>query len=93
MGRNDGPNSPRTTPDRAFGAALRAVRLERGLTQETLAFEAGYDRSYISLLEHGRYSPSLNAIYRLARALTITPSLLIARTEATVNAIPDRDTV
>lgn len=79
-----------TTPDQAFGWALRAVRTERGLSQEGLAFAAGYDRSYISLLEHGRYSPSLNAIFRLARALDVRPSVLLVRTEEVVDTIPDR---
>ncbi len=78
------------TPDRAFGRALRAVRTERGLSQEGLAFDAGYDRSYISLLENGRYSPSLNAIFRLARALAVRPSALLARAEDTVDTIPAR---
>ncbi len=83
-------NTGAMTPDRAFGRALRAVRAERGLSQEGLAFESGYDRSYISLLEHGRYSPSLNAVFRLARALAVRPSALLARTEDAVDTIPDR---
>lgn len=78
------------TPDRAFGRALREARAARGLSQEGLGFAAGYDRSYISLLENGRYSPSLVAIFRLARALDIRPSALLARAEEAVDTIPGR---
>jgi hypothetical protein len=39
---------------RAFGLALRAARLERGLSQEDLAERGDFDRTYPSLLEHGR---------------------------------------
>jgi transcriptional regulator with XRE-family HTH domain len=91
MGRDEGTDNAGTTPDRAFGRALRAVRLERGLSQETLAFEAGYDRSYVSLLEHGHYSPSLIAIFRLARALRVRPSALLVLTEEAVETVPDRE--
>ena len=92
MKREDGAknNTGVMTPDLAFGRALRAVRDERGVSQEQLAFDAGYDRSYISLLENGHYSPSLIAVFRLAQALDIRPSALLARTEAAVNIIPAR---
>ena len=91
MGRDAGAdNAGATTPDRGFGRALRAARVARGLSQEALAFEAGYDRSYISLLEHGRYSASLNTVFRLARALAVRPSALLAQFEEGVDAIPER---
>ena len=63
----------------AFSAALRASRLERGLTQEALAFSAGVDRTFIGLLETGRRQPSLSVIFALAQALSQTPQDLVAR--------------
>jgi Helix-turn-helix len=36
------------------GKELRAARQQAGMTQEELAFKAGVDRSYISLLENDR---------------------------------------
>jgi transcriptional regulator with XRE-family HTH domain len=77
------------TPDEAFGQALRELRTARRLSQERLAHESGQDRSYISLLESGRYSPSLTTIFRLARALAIAPSALLARVEPLVDVIPE----
>lgn len=70
------------TPEQAFGRVLRALRQERGFSQEALALDSGYDRTYIGLLEQGRRSPSLGAIYRLARALAVAPSDVLRRVEA-----------
>ncbi len=78
------------TPDEAFGEMLRALRAERKLSQERLALESGHDRSYISLLERGRNSPTLDTIFRLAKVLAIKPSEMIARMETDVQSIPER---
>ncbi|MBP8275912.1 MAG: helix-turn-helix transcriptional regulator [Propionivibrio sp.] len=68
--------------NRAFGKALREIRKEKGYTQETLAFECELDRTYISLLELGRNSPTLDTLLALSRALGIPLSVLAARIEA-----------
>jgi transcriptional regulator with XRE-family HTH domain len=60
----------------AFGARLRAVRVERQVSQETLAELADLDRTYISLLERGKRNPSLACVANLARALSVTISEL-----------------
>ncbi len=72
----------------AFGAVLREARKERGLSQEGLGFESGYHRTYVSLLERGLKSPSLQTIFELARALDIRPSELLARVERTTHFKP-----
>lgn len=64
-----------------FGDELRKARQEAGMTQETLAFEAELDRTYISRLEHNKKSPTLDALFRICRALGISASTLIARVE------------
>lgn len=56
-------------PEIAFGIVLRKLRKERALSQETLAFETGIERNYISLLELGRNSVSIKIIFKLAPAL------------------------
>jgi transcriptional regulator with XRE-family HTH domain len=66
---------------RAFAQALSKLRGERHLTQEALASESGYHPKYISLLEQGRYSPSLTTILELSEALQISASDLVSRVE------------
>jgi transcriptional regulator with XRE-family HTH domain len=66
---------------RAFARALYQLRQERHLTQEALAFESGYHPKYISLLERGKYSPSLTTILELADVLQMSGAELIARVE------------
>ena len=58
---------------RTFGGVLRELRGRRGLSQEDLGFDSGYHRTYISLLERGHRTPSLEAIFELARALGVEP--------------------
>lgn len=64
-----------------FGAVLREARLAAGLTQEELSFRAGLDRAYISQLENDHKSPTLDTLFRLADALGVRASVLIARVE------------
>jgi transcriptional regulator with XRE-family HTH domain len=71
-----------SAPEQVFGRVLQQLRRERGLSQERLAEESGCHRTYISLLERGRYSPSLTMLFQLASALNVTPSLLLTRVEA-----------
>lgn len=79
------------TPEEAFGKVLRDIRQEHSLSQEELGFESGYHRTYISLLERGRKSPSLNTIFQLAAALGISPSDILRGTEARVSRVTRRD--
>ena len=66
---------------RAFARALLQLRHDRKLTQEALAFESGYHPKYISLLERGKYSPSLTTILELAEALNVSAADFVARVE------------
>lgn len=64
-----------------IGAELQRARLQAGLTQEELARRAKVDRSYISLLENDKKSPTLDMVFRLCDVLQVRPSSLIARIE------------
>ncbi len=66
-------------PNTVFGEHLRQLRKAAGLTQEELAFRVGLDRTYISLLERGIKSPTLNTFFRLCAALNQNPSEIIAQ--------------
>jgi len=52
-----------------FGQQLRAMRLKRGLSQQTVAERCGSNYPYISELERGLKVPTLTMILRLASAL------------------------
>lgn len=69
-------------PEKAFGLVLRELRLQRGLSQEALGFEADLQRNYISMLELAQCAPTLTSIYKLATALSIRPSEFLVRMEA-----------
>lgn len=68
-------------PEVAFGRALRKLRKNRQMSQEELAFEAGVERNYVSLLELGRNSASVKVVFKLASALKLRPSQLIEAAE------------
>lgn len=60
------------------GENVRRWRLERGLTQEQLAFEAQIDLTYLGGIERGRRNPSLMVIARVALSLQVRPADLVA---------------
>ena len=70
-----------SSPEAAFGQVLRQIRAGRSLSQDELAFRAGYHRTYIGQLERGEKSPSLRTIYNLAKTLGVAPSALLRRVE------------
>lgn len=69
----------------AFGLIVRELRTLRHMTQEQLAFESGLSRTYISLLELGERSPTLDTAMALCAALRITLSDLFQRVDASLN--------
>jgi transcriptional regulator with XRE-family HTH domain len=68
-----------------FGAALRRLRLAAGMSQEQLGLEAGVQRNFISLIETGQNQPTISTIVKLARALGMKASELVAEAEADVD--------
>jgi transcriptional regulator with XRE-family HTH domain len=79
-------DSPKNHKDKSIeqtvGQILRQLRQERGLSQEELALESGYHRTYISQLERGQKNPSLRTIFQLAKALEVEPSEIIERVQS-----------
>jgi len=78
-------------PEIVFGQVLQEIRQQKGLSQEGLGFESGYHRTYVSLLERGRKSPSLTTIFQLARALGVMPSFILERVESRLSLTTKRD--
>ena len=61
------------TIEEAVGQELRFYRTQKGLSQETLGFEASLHRTYISLIERGLKSPTISTTVRICNALEIAP--------------------
>jgi len=72
-------------PDRlnaVLGAVLRQFREAAGVSQEALSFQCGVHRTYISLVERGRNSPSIKTLWAITAALDVRPSEVFAAVEA-----------
>ena len=65
----------------ALAGKLRELRQERGITQERLAFLAQLHPTYISMLENGRKSPTVDALERISCALGVRISTIFASAE------------
>jgi transcriptional regulator with XRE-family HTH domain len=65
----------------ALGRAIRELRKQRGLSQEGLAEAAGMHRTYVGGIERGERNVSFANILRLADALGVPASLLLAHYE------------
>lgn len=63
----------------AFGEAVRAARLEQGISQEALADLAGLDRSYMGGIERGEHNVALINIQKVATALDLSIADLMAQ--------------
>lgn len=54
-----------------FGARVRALRTEKGWSQEDFAFECGLHRTYIGAVERGERNVSLENIKKIADTFKI----------------------
>jgi transcriptional regulator with XRE-family HTH domain len=81
-GRPTGATTFEAAPARAFGEAVRSLRTEDGIAQETLAHLAGIERSHMGKIERGEHMPTLAMILRIARALGRSAGELVLETEA-----------
>jgi transcriptional regulator with XRE-family HTH domain len=61
-----------------FGERIRELREKRGLTQEKLAQASDLTTSFVSNIERGAKSPSLNSLLKLARGLKIDAAELVS---------------
>lgn len=55
-----------------FGRRIRSLRLERGMSQEELALNAGITPAYLGMVERGEKNPTLVTIEKLCGAIGIT---------------------
>jgi len=77
--------TPTETADLApvVGTNLRRLRTRRGLSLERLAQISGVSRAMLGQIELGQSAPTINVLWKIARALEVTFSALIsARTQS-----------
>ena len=69
------------TKTKAFGKALKKIRVKKKLTQANLSLQANLARVYISELEYGKKSPSIETIFKISKALNVKCPKLMDLTE------------
>lgn len=62
---------------RKVAGRIKALRTEKGITQQQLAAMLDYEKSNMSRLESGKVNIKLNTIYKIAQALKISMSELV----------------
>lgn len=60
---------------------VRRIRVDRGIPQEQLAYDAGIDNSYMSGLELGKANPTIDLLERIAETLGVPLSDLLIQPE------------
>ena len=63
---------PSEQPQPALGKAIRQLRRERGVSQETIAYEAGVTSGTLSLIERGLSNPTWGTVKGIAAALDVS---------------------
>ena len=58
---------------------IRMLRVERGVSQDAFAVDAGIDRTYVSRLERGMENPTVAVLEGIATALGVEIETLFAR--------------
>lgn len=64
-----------------LGAAIRAARQAKGLSQEALAEIAGIDRSYMGGIERGEHNLAIMNLLKIADALGVKASTILSEAE------------
>ncbi len=72
--------SPDASPDLTpvVGANLRRLRTKRGLSLERLSRASGVSRGMLGQIELGQSTPTINVLWKIARALGVAFSALIS---------------
>lgn len=65
-----------------FGEQIRILRYDKNMTQEQLAEISDISVSFLGEIERGRKSPTIETVEKLAMALNISMSRLMARCDS-----------
>lgn len=66
------------------GRVIRALRLQRGLTQEVLSGLAAISRSHLAEIETGQTSANVETLWKISGALGMRMSELIRMVEQSI---------
>lgn len=61
-----------------FGLLIRRLRKERHLSQEEFAHRCGLHRTFVGFIERGERTITLETAYKLAQALNLSLSYIMA---------------
>ncbi len=63
----------------ALGKKVRAIREEKGWSQDQLSDKSGLHRTYISGIERGQRNPTVEIVERIAKTFHVHISVLFER--------------
>lgn len=66
---------------KTVGRVIQGVREEKQQSQELVSGLAGIGRTHLSAIERGQRKPTLETFFRIAEALDMKPSALLAKIE------------
>ena len=67
------------------GAVIRKLRIQKGMTQDLLSGLAGIARTHLTMIENGTKQPNFETIWKIASALEMKPSELVAEIEKEIS--------
>jgi transcriptional regulator with XRE-family HTH domain len=73
------------------GANLRRLRVKRGLSLERMAKASGVSRAMLGQIELGHSTPTINVVWKIARALDVSFSTLITESAVSRTALVLRE--
>jgi transcriptional regulator with XRE-family HTH domain len=71
-----------TVIQKRLGTTVRRLRTEAGYSQEEFARVAGVHRNYMGRIENGRSAVTIVKLEKIAIALKLSPSELLAEVES-----------
>lgn len=69
---------------KTIGIVIRRLRNEKGLSQDVLSGLAGIARTHLTMIENGTKNANFETLWKLALALELKPSELVALIEKEV---------
>ena len=68
----------------AVGKTIRNLRNKKGVSQDVLSGLAGIARTHLTMFENGTKQANFETLWKIANALDIRPSELVAMIEAEI---------